>query len=145
MGNCCQKHCACLEPYIPWLFQDDDSGQGGKPGQTICNPAVVQSGLPEGPCSTASPSDPDLKRRRKLPPPPVQNGKFVALFDYHARTEDDLSFRAGDKLEVVDASQEGWWFAKLLVDNGLIRPGQTRQGYIPANYVAPDQSIEAEP
>lgn len=145
MGNCCQKHCACLEPYIPWLFEEGDSGQGGKPGQIICNPAVVQGGLPNDSGSIGAPTEPDPKKKRALPPPPVQNCKFVALFDYQARTEDDLSFQAGDKLEVVDASQEGWWFAKLLVDNGLIRPGQKLQGYIPANYVAPDQSIEAEP
>lgn len=76
---------------------------------------------------------------------PKKNHSFVALYDYQGRTNEDLSFRAGDKLEVLNASQEGWWYARLLLDSGSTRPGQKLQGYIPANYVAPDQSIEAEP
>ncbi|KFW87172.1 Tyrosine-protein kinase FRK, partial [Manacus vitellinus] len=69
----------------------------------------------------------------------------VALFDYDARTEEDLSFRAGDKLEVLNASHEGWWYARLLLPTGSVCPGRKLEGYIPANYIAADQSIEAEP
>lgn len=145
MGNCCRKHCGCLEPYMPWLFQDDVcvSADKYKTGQTIGNPAVVGSDFQThissaGPFPTKSKAQPPL-------PAPVENCTFVALFDYQARTEDDLSFQAGDKLKVMDMSQEGWWFAKLLLENGLASPGQKLEGYIPANYVAADQSIEAEP
>uniref|UniRef100_A0A8B9T9K8 Tyrosine-protein kinase n=1 Tax=Anas platyrhynchos TaxID=8839 RepID=A0A8B9T9K8_ANAPL len=70
---------------------------------------------------------------------------FVALFSYEARTEEDLSFQAGEKLEVLDASHEGWWYARLLLPPGSVSPGRKLQGYIPANYIAADQSIEAEP
>uniref|UniRef100_A0A8D0GE01 Tyrosine-protein kinase n=1 Tax=Sphenodon punctatus TaxID=8508 RepID=A0A8D0GE01_SPHPU len=80
-----------------------------------------------------------------LKSPRTKNRTFVALFDYQARTEEDLSFQTGDKLTVLDASQEGWWFARLLLEHELARHGCKLQGYIPANYVAPDQSIEAEP
>ncbi|XP_058029606.1 tyrosine-protein kinase FRK [Ahaetulla prasina] len=128
MGNCCQKNCGSLESYLLWLFKVCDCRSGGK---TVTSDGT--SGSPVGP-----PISPPLRTVK-------QSCRFVALFPYQARTEDDLSFQPGDKLEVLDTSQEGWWFANLLVENGLAGPGQKLQGYIPANYVAPDQSIEAEP
>lgn len=69
---------------------------------------------------------------------------FVALFDYQARTAEDLSFRAGDKLQVLDTSHEGWWLARHLEKKGA-GLGQQLQGYIPSNYVAEDRSLQAEP
>lgn len=143
MGNCCQKHCAFLENYAPWLFHvcDCRSGDKCKPDPIINLPAGTSSGQP------GQPEGDGLDNGTGLPPlpPPQRNCNFVALFDYQARTEDDLSFQAGDKLEVLDMSNEGWWLAKLLLENGFARPGQKLQGYIPANYVAAEQSIEAEP
>uniref|UniRef100_A0A1A9WYV5 SH3 domain-containing protein n=1 Tax=Glossina brevipalpis TaxID=37001 RepID=A0A1A9WYV5_9MUSC len=65
---------------------------------------------------------------------------FVALYDYDARTDEDLSFRKGEHLEILNDTQipQGdWWLA---------RSKKTRQeGYIPSNYVAKLKSIEAEP
>ncbi|XP_062981811.1 tyrosine-protein kinase FRK isoform X1 [Elgaria multicarinata webbii] len=148
MGNCCRKSCACLEPYIPWLFEACDCGSGDKPGQTICNTSVIEKDSQVRHSSVGDCSKTVLGRTKEkdLPPlpPSEQTRKFVALFDFQARTEEDLSFRTGDKLEVLDTSQGSWWIAKRLVENGFTKPGQKRQGYIPANYVAPDQSIEAE-
>ncbi|XP_056150991.1 tyrosine-protein kinase SRK2 [Lampris incognitus] len=65
---------------------------------------------------------------------------YIALYDYTARTEEDLSFSAGDKLEVLDKSAGDWWYAKALTGLRV-----ARRGYIPANYVAPVESIDAEP
>ncbi|XP_042889572.1 tyrosine-protein kinase Src42A-like [Penaeus japonicus] len=62
---------------------------------------------------------------------------FIALFDYDARTEQDLSFRRHEHLEVVNKCSEDWWFARSSV-TGL-------SGYIPASYVANLKSIQAEP
>ena len=66
------------------------------------------------------------------------NGKvFVALYDYDARTDEDLSFKKGEHLEIINDTQGDWWFA---------RSKQTKhEGYIPSNYVAKLKSIEAEP
>lgn len=62
---------------------------------------------------------------------------FVALYDYDARTDEDLSFRKGEHLEILNDTQGDWWLA---------RSKRTRQeGYIPSNYVARLKSIEAEP
>ncbi|XP_010705812.1 tyrosine-protein kinase FRK-like [Meleagris gallopavo] len=144
MGNFCQKYCSCLEPYVPCLFSGKEDEREEDVGQVFANPAVVRIG------SQAGEKDKVNKTKGKpLPPLPgqhlVSTCNFVALFNYEARTEDDLSFQAGDKLEVLDASHEGWWYAKLLLPEGSVCPGRKLQGYIPANYIAAVQSIEAEP
>nr|1AVZ_C Chain C, FYN TYROSINE KINASE [Homo sapiens]5ZAU_A Chain A, Tyrosine-protein kinase Fyn [Homo sapiens] len=54
---------------------------------------------------------------------------FVALYDYEARTEDDLSFHKGEKFQILNSSEGDWWEARSLTT------GET--GYIPSNYVAP--------
>lgn len=86
----------------------------------------------------------------QLPPPPdslqqrsdgsasgTNSNIFVALYDYDARTDEDLSFKKGDHLEILNDTQGDWWFA---------RSRSTREeGYIPSNYVAKLKSIEAEP
>lgn len=110
----------------------------------MANIAVVKPDLQAGQ------KDLESKIKEKpLPPLPGQElaniCKFVALFNYDARTEDDLSFRAGDMLEVLSASCEGWWYAKLLLPEGSVCPGRKLTGYVPANYIAADKSIEAEP
>lgn len=61
---------------------------------------------------------------------------YIALYDYDARTKDDLSFHKGDKLRILNQSDGDWWQAELV--------GTSNRGYIPSNYVAPCQSIEAE-
>ncbi|KAM9003541.1 tyrosine-protein kinase FRK isoform 2-T2 [Sarcophilus harrisii] len=125
MGNLCLKYCTYLEPCLPCLFQEVD-----KP-VVIENPHAVSPSTP--PC------------QRQTPESERGHGRyFVALFDYQARTAEDLSFRAGDKLQVLDSSHEGWWFARHL-EKRVDGPGQQLQGYIPSNYVAEDQSIQAEP
>ncbi len=62
---------------------------------------------------------------------------FIALFDYEARTEEDLSFKKDELLEVLNDVQGDWWYARSRVTN--------RCGYIPSNYIAREKSIEAEP
>ncbi|XP_060769517.1 tyrosine-protein kinase Fyn-like isoform X2 [Neoarius graeffei] len=61
---------------------------------------------------------------------------FVALYDYEARAEDDLSFRKGEKFQIINNTEGDWWEAHSLTT------GQS--GYIPSNYVAPVDSIQAE-
>uniref|UniRef100_A0A8C5H2P5 Tyrosine-protein kinase n=1 Tax=Gouania willdenowi TaxID=441366 RepID=A0A8C5H2P5_GOUWI len=61
---------------------------------------------------------------------------FVALYDYDARTEDDLTFQKGEKFQIINNIEGDWWEARSL-DTG-------NSGYIPSNYVAPVDSIQAE-
>uniref|UniRef100_A0A8R1IGM9 SH3 domain-containing protein n=1 Tax=Caenorhabditis japonica TaxID=281687 RepID=A0A8R1IGM9_CAEJA len=65
------------------------------------------------------------------------NNTFVALFQYDARTDDDLSFKKDDILEILNDTQGDWWFAK--------HKATGRTGYIPSNYVAREKSIESQP
>ncbi|CAG8785881.1 9661_t:CDS:2, partial [Dentiscutata erythropus] len=67
------------------------------------------------------------------PPPPVSRKPkpvryVVALYDYEATADGDLSFRKDDKIEVIERTPDvnDWWKGKL---NGVI-------GLFPGNYVA---------
>lgn len=61
---------------------------------------------------------------------------FIALYDYDARTKEDLSFRKGERLQVIDNTDTDWWLAKSLTTFS--------EGYIPSNYVAPELSVHAQ-
>ncbi|XP_034436324.1 tyrosine-protein kinase fynb isoform X3 [Hippoglossus hippoglossus] len=61
---------------------------------------------------------------------------FVALYDYEARTEDDLTFRKGERFQIINSTEGDWWDARSLTTGG--------SGFIPSNYVAPVDSIQAE-
>ncbi|XP_037833113.1 proto-oncogene tyrosine-protein kinase Src isoform X2 [Kryptolebias marmoratus] len=61
---------------------------------------------------------------------------FVALYNYEARTTSDLSFRKGEQLQIVNSTEGDWWMACS------VSSGET--GYIPSNFVAPTDSIQAE-
>jgi hypothetical protein len=65
------------------------------------------------------------------------NKVFVALYDYDARTDEDLSFKKGEHLIILNDTQGDWWFAQSKTSK--------QKGYIPSNYVAKLESIEAEP
>ena len=82
-----------------------------------------------------TPSSVKVTRPPITPPSSVQ--VFVALYDYDARTDEDLSFKKGEHLEIINDTQGDWWFAKSKATK--------QEGYIPSNYVAKLKSIEAEP
>lgn len=71
------------------------------------------------------------------PPPPKPKPKALmaaapkvetvtALYDYSAQAEGDLSFRAGDVIEIVTrtANENEWWIGKL----------HGKQGQFPGTY-----------
>ncbi|XP_049333582.1 tyrosine-protein kinase SRK2 [Astyanax mexicanus] len=66
--------------------------------------------------------------------------QFVALFDYSKRTAEDLSFHTGDKLQLLQKYDTDWWFVKALTGVSA-----NKEGYVPANYIAPVESLDAEP
>jgi amphiphysin len=49
----------------------------------------------------------------------------VALYDFAAQADGDLSFSAGDRIEIVEktASAEDWWTGKLNGVQGVF-PGE---------------------
>jgi amphiphysin len=83
---------------------------------------------------------------KKPPPPPPLKSKpksvppkhyVVALYDFEAQAEGDLSFKAGDRIEVIEktASSEDWWTGKLNGVQGVF-PGK----YLPPYFLYPTQS-----
>lgn len=90
-----------------------------------------------------------IMNNHKITPPSSDTGRkpsahtrsgsnlYIALFDYEARTDEDLSFKKNDILEILNDMQGDWWYARSL------QSGKT--GYIPSNYVAKEKSIDAQP
>lgn len=92
-------------------------------------PASNSGGYPTGtqfPPHLAPPADRYIPRGRI----------FIALFDYDQRTSEDLSFRKGEHLEIINSQDGDWWQARSLLT--------MREGYIPSNYVAEHKTIQAE-
>ena len=89
----------------------------------------------------AQPSAP-VKQLEPLPSVPQNDNAvtkgpiYIARYSYEARTDEDLSFRKGEKLEVIGDTEGDWWQARALATS--------KEGYIPRNYVAPIASYEAE-
>jgi len=62
---------------------------------------------------------------------------YIALYDYDARTQEDLSFKKGEILEVNNEDlANDWWRARSRDTGG--------EGFIPSNYVALHETLEAE-
>ncbi|KAL3867747.1 hypothetical protein ACJMK2_040603 [Sinanodonta woodiana] len=70
-------------------------------------------------------------------------GRLRALYDYDARTDDDLSFKKGDILDLIDSSytDNDWW----LVRHTNNKYSNARlEGYVPRNYVALEDTLDAQ-
>jgi len=68
---------------------------------------------------------PEIESPRSEESKPVKK-KVLALFDYIATNETELSFKEGDVLSIREQDDSGWWFATL----------GTQSGFIPNNYVS---------
>lgn len=106
------------------------TGTGFSSGDDLKNNNLLHNNnsIPYNNNNTNSDSNANTNSDRKI---------FIALYDYDARTEDDLKFQKGDLLEIIDDNQGDWWLA--------ISKRTKAKGYIPSNYVARYRSIEAEP
>lgn len=91
--------------------------------------------------NSTRPNGPSTPRQAPMPPTSVSSVSpsklFIALYDYEARTDEDLSFKKGNQLEILNDTQGDWWFARSLVTG--------QEGYIPSNYIAKSKSLESEP
>jgi hypothetical protein len=54
--------------------------------------------------------------------------RLQALFDYDATSEQELTFKEGDWLEIKQKDDSGWWWAAL----------GSKQGFVPNSYVVPE-------
>lgn len=60
---------------------------------------------------------------RYVPRAPI----FIAVLDYAQQTSEDMSFRKGERLEIINNEDIDWWLARSL--------STMREGYIPSNRV----------
>ena len=71
----------------------------------------------------------------KIPPEAQGKEVLIALYAYESRADGDLSFRKGDIMYLLDASNSDWWY--VCHANG-------GTGYVPRNFVAKQQTVESE-
>ncbi|KAK3816515.1 MAG: SLA1 homology domain 1, SHD1-domain-containing protein [Benniella sp.] len=64
---------------------------------------------------------------------------LVVLFDYEAKTEEELTIKENDVLYILEDDDPGWWKAQLKTAN----PNDLQVGLVPSNYVEPLPSIGA--
>ncbi|XP_012278425.1 guanine nucleotide exchange factor DBS isoform X1 [Orussus abietinus] len=62
-------------------------------------------------------------------PGPAPGGRYLALADYCAVGQSEVTMREGDNLELLKVGCAGWWFVKLV--------GSNVEGWAPAAYLEP--------
>ena len=74
------------------------------------------------------PSEPKLDEAKYL--------LYVAKYDCSTTEDTCLNFKKGDLFYVLSTDEEGWWFAKA--------KNSGQEGYIPNNFVAKVNTLDAE-
>jgi len=99
------------------------------PPPSASNPPPPYAPMADGAVAAAAtkrapPPPPPLKPKPKAEP---QVQYVTALYDFAAQADGDLSFKTGDRIEIVErtASAEDWWTGRL----------RGKQGVFPGNYV----------
>ncbi|KAG8926092.1 hypothetical protein FRC00_003263 [Tulasnella sp. 408] len=94
-------------PYSP-------AGAGAAPSLARSVSATSGGGIKKAP-----PPPPPVKPKPAPAPKPVVY--VTALYDFDAQAEGDLSFRAGDRIEIVQRSEstDDWWTGKLNGQQGV--------------------------
>ncbi|XP_061556370.1 GRB2-related adapter protein 2a isoform X3 [Phycodurus eques] len=111
------------------IFLDDGADAAGTPGAQSARgrgleervESAVQSGR-RSPIGAARAPDAAHLRQQRAPPQQV-----LALYDFNAEEDDELSFTAGDVINIADASDPTWWTGRC----------GGRKGLFPANYTRP--------
>ena len=68
-----------------------------------------------------------IKPSAPIPPKSSQHRHAKAIYDFSSEDPEDLSFKMGDLIEVLDSSdQYGWWIGKN---------SSGKRGNFPSNYV----------
>ncbi|CAN9515236.1 unnamed protein product [Ophioblennius macclurei] len=117
MESCCRGCMPCCGRLWNWIWPDLRYPRATGTNHVIANPAALGSDI-----STVSGGIRVPSPRR--PPPQL----YAALFDFQARSDDELTVREGDKLSVLEARGR-YVLAKKLT-------GSLQSGLVPANYLA---------
>ncbi|XP_009643273.1 neutrophil cytosol factor 1 [Egretta garzetta] len=70
---------------------------------------------------------------------PIVLQTYRAIADYEKSSTSEMAIKAGDMVDIVEKSENGWWFCQL----------KNKRGWVPAAYLepmdGPDESEEQEP
>lgn len=132
MGECCRKTCPCLKTIWDKIY--------GPPQAEGENSVKVDGDFTNKGFDKNETERRYSKPKIKPPLPPSANNAaiYMALWDFKARNDQELSFKAGDKFEITDRSGD-WWTA-----NKKDIFGRVTTGFVPYNYLARD-SVESQP
>lgn len=98
-------------------MDDDEADSPAAGSKSSSRPSSPSKPRIKGNTPTASPQVP----ARILKPPSQQGKKIaVALHDFAAASNDELSFKAGDQIVVLNEVIDGWWMGEL---NGTGKTG----------------------
>ncbi|CAG0884602.1 unnamed protein product [Darwinula stevensoni] len=126
MGNCCDSG-----EGVPVMLET--SRHCGNQNGTVINALSTSA-------RTFSPGQGHVDIIRSLTTPhgmhPSTGKIMVTLYSYSATVEEEISFDKGDKIEILDASENDWWRGLHL--------GTGEEGYVPRNYIAEENSLESE-
>ncbi|KAM4695228.1 tyrosine-protein kinase FRK [Discoglossus pictus] len=142
MGNCCRTYCSPLSCLMPCVFKTKEKTNISNKDIVIINKHVQK---PENTAVVTFPRTDQIQRHQEnqivvhIPDGANQTDIYVALYDYQARTDEELSFLAGDKMHILNFVHSSWLKARPLA------PRDKAEGYVPANYVAPVSSMEHKP
>ncbi|KAG9493359.1 tyrosine-protein kinase FRK [Eleutherodactylus coqui] len=130
MGNFCRKHCNCCLQ----LCMSSENKENSKKDKYNVSGIVFENKHVENPSShQETPKNVVIHPRKDN-----TRQAYVALYDYEARTSEELSFYAGDHMYILNSTHESWWKARALTPRGK------EEGYVPANYVAQVSSVESK-
>jgi amphiphysin len=116
----------------PGSFPPSNGSSGSKPRPQSVPTASAIAGATAIPTMANSAKIPTMAKQATVPSPEPTKGPsprvVKALYDFEPQQPDDLGFKAGDQIEVIESSESvnDWWKGRV---NG-------RVGYFPANYVA---------
>ncbi|TRY84744.1 hypothetical protein DNTS_027433 [Danionella cerebrum] len=122
MGNCSRKAFPCLKTCLD--KRNGASAGDGESGVNCNGERSVKATMPFTPPTVSSTITPAL---------------YVALWDFQARTAEEMSLKTGEKCEIVSRTGD-WWMAKKIDSIG-----RSDKGYIPYNYVAQADTVEVQP
>ncbi|XP_047026651.1 tyrosine-protein kinase Src64B isoform X2 [Helicoverpa armigera] len=132
MGNkCCSRRHDPDRPLVYPAYKNEA-------GFTACPSSLETRYTGEPNTRVLSRPPADIVRTRNPGKCITNGGRRVvkALCAYTARADSDISFRKGDRMEVLSDAEPDWWRVLHLTTR--------REGLVPVNFVAEESSVECE-